>query len=58
LSIPDSHSPDRDLSIEAVAWDAEQMSPYELLTGLGARLARRYASPDSRFPIPDSRAPS
>jgi hypothetical protein len=55
--IPDSHSPYHDLSLESVAWDAEQMSPYELLTGLKARLPRRYSdvAPDSPFPIPDSR---
>jgi alanine racemase len=55
--IPDSHSPYHDLSLESVAWDAEQMSPYELLTGLKARLPRRYSdvAPDSQFPIPDSR---
>lgn len=30
------------LTIDRVAWDAEMMSPYELLTGLRARLPRRY----------------
>ena len=52
---PVSRSTHHDLPLETVAWDAEQMSPYELLTGLRARLVRRYASPDSRFPISDSR---
>ncbi|HSJ63533.1 MAG TPA: alanine racemase [Gemmatimonadaceae bacterium] len=51
--IPNPQSPIPELSIETVAWDAEQMSPYELLTGLRLRLPRRYL--DSRFPIPDSR---
>ena len=53
---PDSRFPE--LSVEAVSWDADQMSPYELLTGLRQRLQRRYLDPsdtDSRFPIPDSR---
>lgn len=31
-----------ELSLERVAWDAEMMSPYEVLTGLRARLTRRY----------------
>jgi alanine racemase len=45
--IPDSHSSDRDLSLERVAWDAEMMSPYELLTGLRTRLTRIYRSEES-----------
>ncbi|HUF30431.1 MAG TPA: alanine racemase [Gemmatimonadaceae bacterium] len=36
-----------ELSVERVAWDAEMMSPYELLTGLRARLTRIYLSDDS-----------
>lgn len=35
------------LPLERVAWDAEMMSPYELLTGLRARLTRRYIGGDS-----------
>jgi alanine racemase len=45
--IPDSHSSDRDLSLERVAWDAEMMSPYELLTGLRTRLTRIYLPEES-----------
>ena len=45
--MPDSHSIDRALSVERVAWDAEMMSPYELLTGLRARLTRIYRPEES-----------
>jgi alanine racemase len=38
---------DTALSVERVAWDAEMMSPYELLTGLRGRLTRRYIDRDS-----------
>lgn len=34
-------------SLERVAWDAEMMSPYELLTGLRARLTRIYRPEES-----------
>ncbi len=40
--IPDPGSTDHYLSLERVAWDAEMMSPYELLTGLRTRLPRIY----------------
>jgi alanine racemase len=36
-----------ELSLERVAWDAEMMSPYEVLTGLRARLTRRYTGGES-----------
>jgi alanine racemase len=55
--MPDARANGLVLSVESVAWDAEQMSPYELLTGLRQRLPRRYQPSDSR-PIPDSRADS
>jgi alanine racemase len=60
--LPAFHSPSREpeLSLEQVAWDAEQMSPYELLTGLRQRLPRRYvdaSDTDSRFPIPENGDP-
>ena len=38
---------DAELSLERVAWDAEMMSPYEVLTGLRARLTRRYTDHES-----------
>ena len=43
--VPDSRSPIQELSLETVAWDAEQMSPYELLTGLRQRLPRVHTDP-------------